>query len=159
MACLQWWRERCLEWCGLSYEDGNYGDQAYLNEFPNRYDKLAEAGVGIRLAPWNAQKYTITTGDDGVYADSHKVVCYHFQSLKFLKPWLVQLSQYKMIGGLKKHIYKPYLRELAATSKYLRSQGVHTEPNYVGFQWCVIVYYIRRNWRYFGNFAIFPPRD
>ncbi|MCX6343484.1 MAG: glycosyl transferase [Armatimonadetes bacterium] len=160
IACLEWWRERCLEWCGLTYEDGKYGDQAYLDEFPNRYNKLVEASVGIRLAPWNALTHTITTCNDGIYAGGHKVVCYHFQSLKFWKRWLVRLSQYKMTGDLKKHIYKPYLRELAATSEYLRSKGLHSEPNSIGFQWRDTRDRFRANrLRYFYNFAIFPPRD
>jgi lipopolysaccharide biosynthesis glycosyltransferase len=37
MVCLQWWRDRCLEWCYDRLEDGKFADQKYLNDWLERF--------------------------------------------------------------------------------------------------------------------------
>lgn len=58
---LKWWRDKCIEWCFARYEDGKYGDQAYIESFPIRYKSLCivqNRGAGI--APWNVMQYSYT---------------------------------------------------------------------------------------------------
>jgi hypothetical protein len=62
LACLRRWREQCLEWCHDRYERGLYGDQVYLNEWPERYPGLvASANVGAGLAPWNLANFRLSS--------------------------------------------------------------------------------------------------
>lgn len=61
LEALHWWRDRCIEWCYSRFEDGKFGDQRYVDQFPNRYTSLCivkNRGAGI--ASWNMNRYTYT---------------------------------------------------------------------------------------------------
>jgi len=58
MKALTWWRDSCIEWCFAHFEDGKYGDQKYLEQFPVRFEKvhiIQTRGAGI--ASWNLDQY------------------------------------------------------------------------------------------------------
>lgn len=58
MKALTWWRDRCIEWCYAHFEDGKFGDQKYLESFPNLFNKvhiIQTRGAGI--ASWNLMQY------------------------------------------------------------------------------------------------------
>jgi hypothetical protein len=59
-TALTWWRERCLEWCYDRIEETRFGDQKYLDDWPERFSgvvvsALAAAGLG----PWNDTAHEI----------------------------------------------------------------------------------------------------
>ncbi len=115
LACLKWWRDRCNEWCYAVVEDGKYGDQLYLNDFPRLFKKvhiLEHPGAGI--APWNHEQYRIST--DAVsgkrFVDEHELVFYHFHALKFFQPniiYPVPYSNYDFPRKILETCYLPYL--------------------------------------------------
>jgi hypothetical protein len=37
LRALDWWCERCLEWCHARVENGKFGDQKYLDDWPTRF--------------------------------------------------------------------------------------------------------------------------
>ncbi len=83
---LRWWRERCLEWCYDRFEDGKWGDQRYLDDWPERFPGvhvLAHPGGG--LAPWNVGGHTLTHTGGRLLVDGLPVVFIHLQSLKLLR--------------------------------------------------------------------------
>ena len=91
---LTWWRKACLEWCYNRFEDGRFGDQKYLDDWPERFEGvhvLQHLGGGV--APWNMQQYRFEQqGKEiiGIELETEKqfpLVFYHFHSLVFVTPF------------------------------------------------------------------------
>lgn len=124
MAALEWWRERCLEWCRARPEGGKMGDQKYLDDWPTRFPGvkvLEHPGAG--LAPWNAPQYALAAGDAGPLVDGRPVVFYHFHALAVPDPACVvaiKHAQYPLTPELIREIYLPYARSLARSLEDLR---------------------------------------
>lgn len=58
MKALTWWRDKCIEWCYAHFEDGKYGDQKYLEDFPRLFKNvyiIQNRGAGV--AAWNLTEY------------------------------------------------------------------------------------------------------
>ena len=84
--CLSWWRERCNEWCYARVEDGRYGDQKYLDDWPGRFARvvvLQDPGLG--LAPWNLRSHRITLEGSRRLVDGDPLIFYHFHSFQILR--------------------------------------------------------------------------
>ena len=117
LTALQWWQDRCLEWCFNRHEDGKFGDQKYLDDWLTRFQGvhvLQHLGGGV--APWNVQQYDVKNIDDHPYVNDSPIVFYHFQEYKYYKNGI-----HDFVGGclLTKQVidilYKPYGRALLAT--------------------------------------------
>ena len=83
LAAARLWRERTLEWCHFRTEPGRFGNQRYLQDWPERFPGvrvLRSPGAG--LAPWNAPRYRIEAGPSGPVAEGEPVLFYHYQSLR-----------------------------------------------------------------------------
>lgn len=83
-AALQWWKERCIEWCFTRIEKDRYADQKYLDFFPQRYKNvciISNRGAGI--APWNMNHYSICNKSIIKYNDiEYPLVFFHFHGVK-----------------------------------------------------------------------------
>ena len=117
LRCLQWWRERCLEWCYDRVEDGRFADQKYLDDWPDRFSGVVVSrhnGVGI--APWNIANYTISERAGDVMVDEQSLVFFHFHGFNKLNRWIYDPGtttyQTKLSRAARNHIYKPYIRIL-----------------------------------------------
>ena len=83
LECLNWWRDRCLEWCYDRLEDGKFADQGYLNDWPERFHGVKVLDhPGINLAPWNVEDVVLTYSSGRIFADGMPLVFYHFHALK-----------------------------------------------------------------------------
>jgi len=115
LACLQWWRERCLEWCYMRAEDGRFGDQKYLDDWPQRFHGvvvLQHPGAG--LAPWNLSRYDLRFGRSGATVDGLPLVFYHFHGYKAVSKRIVQISgpSYRISSHQVRWLYQPYIAAL-----------------------------------------------
>jgi len=124
LQCLNWWRERCLEWCYDRVEDGRFADQKYLDDWPTRFRGvvvLQHKGAG--LAPWNVENYSLYLEDGQALVDSQPLVFFHFHGLKQIKRWLYDpgLASYGVHTDslLKRHIYGPYIQELQEVGRWI----------------------------------------
>jgi len=128
LECLEWWRARCIEWCFAKCEDGRFGDQVYLNDWPRRFKNvhvLQHKGAG--LAPWNIAKYDININNDEIFVDNAKLIFYHFHTFKILKRGFELCSgSYSFPKNKRNIIYKPYITAI----KRAMDEISKIEPNF-----------------------------
>lgn len=128
MAALEWWREACLQWCFNRVEDGKFGDQKYLDDWPTRFKSChISQHLGAGIAPWNVQQYHFTQRDGTILtqfkdAPSVAAVFYHFHGLTFYRFLSADLGQYKLSQNTIKNIYHPYLKHLYNINQKLKNK-------------------------------------
>lgn len=120
MTALKWWRERCIEWCYNRYEDGKFGDQKYLDDWPQRFKGvhiLQHLGGG--MAPWNVEQYKFIErkGDKIIFEDAtsskkFEAVFYHFHHVRFFEKDIVDLGWGHPTMPVVINLYAPYILEL-----------------------------------------------
>lgn len=115
LTVLQWWQERCLEWCYNRVEDGKFGDQKYLDDWLQRFEGvhvLSHLGGGV--APWNVQQYRLSKRSDHLYVDDSPLVFYHFHGYKHYADGIHELGNYQLSRDVLTLLYRPYVQSLAA---------------------------------------------
>lgn len=129
LTCLERWRDQCLEWCYDRVEDGRYGDQKYLDDWPTQFERV---GVlqhkGANLGPWSIMYCCLKVDNGLITVDSQPLISFHFSDFK-------QVAKSLYIGGraravnskLKQLIYGVYIKELQQAERLLTMNGV--EPN------------------------------
>jgi len=137
MKVLHWWRDRCLEWCYARLEDGKFGDQKYLDDWPERFEGVhVMQHPGGAIAPWNIQQYSFYRKDDQLMVQykktghSYPVIFFHYHGLKFYTNGMASCSGslYDIDPNAKEHIYFPYLKRLLQIEKALKQEGVTFDP-------------------------------
>lgn len=128
LKALKWWRDRCIEWCYARYEDGKFGDQLYLDDWPNRFEGvhvLSHLGGGI--ASWNVQQYGFLIENNKLIGVENKtgkkfdVIFYHFHYLRFFTNRKVELGRRILTQNVINNFYKPYIDELDRLKKKIQS--------------------------------------
>ena len=117
LACLTWWRQRCIEWCHDRCENGRFADQKYLDDWPRQFqDVVVLQHKGANLAPWNMANYTIHRKGNGVWVDEDPLIFFHFHGLKQISKWVynpnVAAYQVKASAVMRRNIFGPYIRTL-----------------------------------------------
>lgn len=134
LRILYYWRDQCIDWCYARYEDGKFGDQKYLDEWPEKYPSvliLQNPGGGI--APWNLQKYSFriygdsVTGKSRISGNEFDVVFFHFHYVRFMKNGFVDLGWNFITDNAKKVFYLPYIERIIRIENYL-------EKNFPAYQ-------------------------
>jgi hypothetical protein len=119
LACLEWWRNQCLEWCFDIVDETNdrFADQRYLNRFATLFrDVCSLQHPGANLAPWNVAGHHLELRDKIVMVDRQPLLFFHFHGLKRAGRRLF-LTSHGHYGApvssiARKHVYRPYLSEL-----------------------------------------------
>ena len=105
----KWWEHRCIEWCYARFEKDKFGDQKYLDDWPERFADFVHVlnNKELALAPWNAKRFP--------YGAS---IFYHFHGLRIASNKEVNVGGYYLPKPLIENIYTPYLIDLKnATAK------------------------------------------
>ncbi len=137
LACVEWWRERCLEWCHDRVEDGRFADQGYLDAFPQKFPGVrALEDPGINAAPWNVRAADLREIGRRPWLRDRPILFYHYQGIRevaegWFDPGLRTYRQ-DLTPALRELIYLPYLRQLVATQARLRREhGIEPVRGYL----------------------------
>jgi len=117
---LLWWQERCLEWCHARVEDGKFGDQKYLDVWPELFGDVVHilAQKEKALAPWNVAYYARQNG--GVVAP----VFYHFHGFRILSPEELLLCSGYRTGESAERLYAAFVEALGRVGILLKRVGI-----------------------------------
>lgn len=120
-ACLEWWADRCLEWCFDEVSNGRFADQGYLDRFPELFTRVAIIHLpGADLAPWNLRRHRVTANHSGdVQVDGSPLIFFHFHGLRsdgnrFHFKHLPYFA--RTTDEIRDQIYRPYCQALAAAT-------------------------------------------
>ncbi len=159
LACLEWWTDRCLEWCHDRIDEGRFADQGYLTEFPRRFGGVRVLDhVGINAAPWNMDEAQVSQNGAEILVNGRVLLFYHFQGIREILPhWFeTGLRNYTaaLTPALRDLIYLPYLKKLVEIQSRLRAQfGI--EP-LLGFQRLPSGGSLRNRWDRFFARRVLP---
>ncbi|MBI2891407.1 MAG: hypothetical protein HYY13_11565 [Nitrospirae bacterium] len=126
--CAEWWMERCLEWCYARVEERRWGDQKYLEEWPQRFGNVVVlTHKGGNTAPWNLCNWAVRLEGGEVWIDEVPLVFFHFHHVRALGLGLYDpnLEPYGVVPtrAVIKGIYSPYLRALHTAVRLVRRMG------------------------------------
>ena len=112
-AVLREWRDQCTEWCFARHENGQFGDQKYLDSWPEKYSQELSIGQPESdfQGPWNVERFSPS-----------EPLTYHFSSLKLLTRKYVQLAHpgYPLPADSVQTIYLPYVLTLRYWTRKIR---------------------------------------
>jgi len=130
LKVLNWWKDRCLEWCYGRLEDGKFGDQKYLDDWTTRFDcvhVMQHRGGG--LAPWNLMLYDFINKSGLQLTDKknhthYKVIFYHFHGVQFFTDIKFSLAGplYEIGAEIKKLFYFPYINNLMQIAEDIKQK-------------------------------------
>lgn len=125
---LEWWRERCIEWCFARHEDGKMGDQKYLDDWPARFAGVRLFGHPGVLGPWCIESRRVEMGLDGPTVDGEPLILYHFMGLRRYADGTYRpaAGRFRITADERRWIYDPYVERLTE----LRRTIARMAPDY-----------------------------
>ncbi len=164
LTVLQWWRDRCIEWCYARFEDGKFGDQKYLDDWTTRFEGVHELQhPGGGMAAWNVQQYDVfqkngrLTGKEKKSGREFPVIFYHYHYVRFFTDETVELGRRELSGSVMKRLYVPYFselekakREVGSIDDSFDSHGAGSKP----LNWKTPLLFVYR--KLFGIYHIYP---
>ncbi len=163
MSVLKWWRNACIDWCYDRFEDGKFGDQKYLDNWPRQFKGVHELKhLGGGIAPWNVQQYRFTanngkiSGTEVVTGKTFEAVFFHYHSLKFFQNEIVLLCDtgYDLNENAIDTFYKEYVAELVQqkngvvkVAPHINANGATSQARYLPMSLKTIKQYYLENLR------------
>ncbi|WP_052128461.1 hypothetical protein [Neosynechococcus sphagnicola] len=123
LDCLQWWRDRCLEWCYDRLEADKFADQKYLDHWPTQFPGVVVLQhKGANLATWNLANYRIHRQDRTLWVDDHPLIFFHFHRFKQINAFVYDpqwQAHYQPTTMVRQQIYGLYIQTLAQLHRTL----------------------------------------
>lgn len=124
VKALQWWQDRCLDWCYDRFEEDKYGAQKYLDCLPAKFPKVGFCRhLGMMLSASNIQEYQLRkeASRSVFFYQGHRIVplCFLFEGLHFYGEQSVQFSSHWVPDPMRRFFYIPYVKQLLALNREL----------------------------------------
>ncbi len=119
LRVLHWWQDKCIEWCYARVEEGRFGDQKYLDVWPDIFsdDVHVLQRVEQTLAPWNVRYLGKCHGELAP-------VFFHFHSLRIVDSREMILYRGYNIGSSGESFYDQYVDALLDCFERLKLLGI-----------------------------------
>ncbi len=130
LACLQWWKESCLEWCFDRLDGDRYADQKYLDQWPTRFNKVRViAHQGANVAPWNMENLPLSKTAGQLEVGRWPLIFFHFQGLRQLTSKIFNsgVGRYGVAldASWRTLVFEPYVGALIDAGALLRDCAPH----------------------------------
>jgi hypothetical protein len=109
---LNWWKDKCIDWC-YSYPDKNrLGDQKYLDSWPKKFSEAVYVSKNLNYfqAPWTRDRFNM-----------NKKVLYHFHGLRIVNNNVYIHNNYNLNKSIIKDVYYPYCKVLKRKINYIKN--------------------------------------
>jgi hypothetical protein len=148
---LKNWKELCFKWCYVKMEEGKFGDQKYLDDWPEKYpeDVHILKNIGGGAAPWNTQRFSYFLKNKRTYIKdlttnkTQQLIFYHFHGLRFYtlvnnfrffklnyKRFDYAVStRYIFSASVKKYVYQEYFKHLNKIKKQVAPIDNSIDPH------------------------------
>lgn len=117
LKALDWWKNKCIEWCYARFEEGKYGDQKYLDDIPELFENvciLKNRGAGV--APWNINQYDCSKyGKIKYHSEIFDVCFFHYHGTRVDRnenTLIIKTITYDLNIDVKENFYLSYLKLL-----------------------------------------------
>lgn len=127
----QWWEDRCIEWCYARFEDGKFGDQKYLDDWPYRFKGLVHVlrQQEFAQAPWNATRYPYS-----------QALFFHFHGLRIAPGRCFDFGPiYALPPTVKQYVYEPYIADLTRSILTLEGLGFQARVQSRRLNWWQLI--------------------
>lgn len=124
LTTLSWWRNACLDWCYDRHEDGKFGDQKYLDDWPTRFTGVHELQhLGGGLATWNMRRFSYQKKNGHLLVTDQQadrtdpLIFYHFHGVRLYKIFgkVIATAGNQKLDPLIKELYRQYARTILKT--------------------------------------------
>ena len=122
LKVLNWWKNKCIEWCFNRIEGNKFGDQKYLDVWPNKFKNIKISdNLGVGVAPWNIQRFVVKNKTYPVISENDNqfnLYFYHFHDLKFFfQNKIAFIGTYDFNSNVKNFIYAKYIKKILSIEK------------------------------------------
>lgn len=125
LEILGWWQGQCLGCCTKDTTSGSYGDQKYLDEWPDLFGDAVHVhgDPELTLGPWNVRHLWKGGRPKGSYHYSGLRIFAGGETRLYSESQTVLIPFRAMLG-----IYRPYVRSLTMAWAKCKSQGIELQP-------------------------------
>lgn len=141
-TALEWWAERCREWCYARLENDKFGDQKYLDDWTERFEGVyvvKHPGAGV--ANWNVQQFKICGTEDLPNINGQPIIFFHFHGVKIYQNGICDLGYKQLPKAVIDLLYCPYLRMIeqieSNISLYLENSSINRLEDRPYWEWFI----------------------